>query len=62
MTCPVCNQSVKVVGHTTKHYEGRERLLALRECLEIINRDEFGFAASWIREVIRTEFGEEALK
>jgi hypothetical protein len=38
MKCELCGQEVESVGRTTKHYEGRERLSAIDEAIEVVNK------------------------
>lgn len=36
MKCELCNQEVKLMGATTKHYKGMEREQAFKEAIEIV--------------------------
>lgn len=66
MKCDLCGQTVKIVGDTTKYYEGMERLKVLKECWEISKNayDRYGYsmAEDEIKKVIIKEFGKDALK
>lgn len=42
MKCDLCGQSVKIVGDTTKHFEGMEREIAIEDCAEFLEHFTWG--------------------